>query len=227
MRQEIKKESRMVPHHLLDVNKDLVLQDDEMDKTLSSNNRCWKYSTTFGAVVCFLVLTLYVLLSSNDASSIIGSRRKLVAEQKSTKTTASTTIFYAIGDAPYDNAEAAKLKDQMMNLPKDAEFVVHVGDFTTNNDCPINEYKRAVSSLKVSPVPVFVIRTFVVVFFVIIKSVGLFSFVSCYYSIFFMKRSKEYLHECEFHLLSCFLFVYFLSHIFHLIFLSCFLCQTF
>jgi len=41
--------------------------------------------------------------------------------------TFQTTTFYAIGDAPYSYKQQLDLATQMSEIPKDAEFVIHVG----------------------------------------------------------------------------------------------------
>lgn len=71
------------------------------------------------------------------------------------------TIFYAIGDVPYDSQQAVILKEQMLNLASDCEFVIHVGDIRHGGDekpeCRREEYQLASDLLRLSPVPVFII----------------------------------------------------------------------
>ena len=71
-----------------------------------------------------------------------------------------TVIFAAIGDVPYTNWEAKKLKTQMDELDETAEFVIHVGDIRSaanNNDCYLSEFVEVAEILLRSPVPVFII----------------------------------------------------------------------
>lgn len=85
------------------------------------------------------------------------------ASEPTTPTTpelGTETIFYAIGDVPYDDEQADTLEEQMRNLPQDAEFVIHVGDIRTGPegvDCERSEYENVRDLLKLSHAPVFII----------------------------------------------------------------------
>jgi len=69
-----------------------------------------------------------------------------------------TTTFYVIGDVPYTDQQAVELMGQIKNLPKDAEFLVHVGDLrSAGSICRREEYSSVASTLRLSHVPVFVI----------------------------------------------------------------------
>jgi hypothetical protein len=71
-----------------------------------------------------------------------------------------TVIFAAIGDVPYTDWEAKKLKTQMDELDETAEFVIHVGDIrsaATRNDCYLSEFENVAEILLRSRVPVFII----------------------------------------------------------------------
>lgn len=71
------------------------------------------------------------------------------------------TNFYAIGDVPYKTEQAVELEKQMRALPKDCEFLIHVGDLrnagTRNPVCVRSEYKDVQNLLRLSHAPVFVI----------------------------------------------------------------------
>jgi type II secretory pathway pseudopilin PulG len=73
---------------------------------------------------------------------------------------ATTATFYAIGDVPYDDKQASQLTVQMQNIPSSADFVIHVGDIRNASDsmtCRLEEFEKASSIFRLSPVPVFVI----------------------------------------------------------------------
>lgn len=70
------------------------------------------------------------------------------------------TTFYAIGDVPYTPAQAVKLKSQMLELPGDAEFLIHVGDIRAEDNhqvCVKQEYESVASILRLSHAPVFIV----------------------------------------------------------------------
>jgi predicted phosphodiesterase len=74
--------------------------------------------------------------------------------------TTGESIFYGIGDVPYTARQAIELADQMTELPKDAEFVIHVGDLLNrkeNEPCPESDYSLAADLLRLSHAPVFVV----------------------------------------------------------------------
>ena len=71
-----------------------------------------------------------------------------------------TTIFYAIGDVPYTNSQANTLRDQMQDLPGDAEFLVHVGDLRSaagKPRCERSDYEDVSDILRLSHAPVFML----------------------------------------------------------------------
>lgn len=70
------------------------------------------------------------------------------------------TTFYAHGDVPYTRIQARKLKQQMLSVPDDAEFIIHVGDVRMAGPhrlCMAEEYESAAALLRLSPVPVFML----------------------------------------------------------------------
>lgn len=74
--------------------------------------------------------------------------------------TVLNTTFYATGDAPYSDDQAIALRQQIVDLPGDAEFLIHVGDIRNaedGGDCKRGEYERTAEILKLSHAPVFVL----------------------------------------------------------------------
>jgi len=69
------------------------------------------------------------------------------------------TTFYAIGDVPYTEDETTKLILQMVALPTDGAFMVHVGDIRKDDDkdCERKEYSDVASILRLSQIPVFLL----------------------------------------------------------------------
>lgn len=73
---------------------------------------------------------------------------------------AMRTTFYAIGDVPYNAVQQQQLRGQMLSIPPDAEFVIHVGDLRNAGRhlvCKESEYTSAAELLRLSPVPVFML----------------------------------------------------------------------
>lgn len=70
------------------------------------------------------------------------------------------TTFYAHGDVPYTRIQARKLKRQMLAVPDDAEFIIHLGDVRMagpHRRCSPAEYESVAAILRLSPVPVFML----------------------------------------------------------------------
>ncbi len=66
--------------------------------------------------------------------------------------------FAAMGDVPYRSEERIKLATDLLKLPADTAFVVHVGDIKPGTPfCGEGEYSSIAQILKGSPVPVFVL----------------------------------------------------------------------
>jgi hypothetical protein len=72
---------------------------------------------------------------------------------------ARTRITFAVmGDIPYSAEEYQLLRQQVAELPADAEFVVHVGDIKTGQTpCEAKYYQDAADILKQSKIPVFIL----------------------------------------------------------------------
>lgn len=66
--------------------------------------------------------------------------------------------FYAMGDVPYAPEEDILLPQQIAKIPKDAEFVIHVGDIKTGKT-PCNEavYQKVAGMLNRAEAPVFIL----------------------------------------------------------------------
>ena len=65
------------------------------------------------------VLSLLTLLNSGTT---------VLADEPSVKDLKSLVTFYAMCDVPYTPAEDILLPQQISELPRDAEFAIHVGD---------------------------------------------------------------------------------------------------
>lgn len=75
-------------------------------------------------------------------------------------TAAQTVTFCALGDIPYTLEQAAVLRDQMLSVPDECPFVVHVGDLRSaseQDECTLEGFQNVAEILKLSPVPVFVL----------------------------------------------------------------------
>jgi hypothetical protein len=64
-----------------------------------------------------------------------------------------------MGDAPYNRRDERIVRDQLIDLPEDAEFVIHVGDVMkpSKTNCTVDAYTTARRILKFSPVPLFLL----------------------------------------------------------------------
>ncbi|MFK7776973.1 MAG: hypothetical protein QM501_02465 [Gimesia sp.] len=96
-----------------------------------------------------LLMGLLLLLSSSafaqDSSSSNSEIKTLVT-------------FYVMGDVPYVPKEDTLLPQQIADLPKDAEFVVHVGDIKGGKAaCDEGVYNKVFGMLSQSKAPVFII----------------------------------------------------------------------
>ncbi len=94
-------------------------------------------------------LLLLLLISS----SAIAQNQPKPDPQADTRVT-----FYVMGDVPYKPHEDARLPKQIDAIPKDAEFVVHLGDIKGGSTpCDEAVYNKVFGMLCQSPVPVFII----------------------------------------------------------------------
>lgn len=67
-------------------------------------------------------------------------------------------VFSAMGDVPYAPEEYVELPKQIAGLPKESQFVVHVGDIKTSKVlCEENVYDAVSQILKESKIPLFII----------------------------------------------------------------------
>ena len=85
---------------------------------------------------------------------------RLIGEERSPTQGAARTLltFCAMGDVPYTAPDDALLPTQIADLPKQAEFIVHVGDIK-NGKTPCDEaiYVKVAGMLAKSAKPVFII----------------------------------------------------------------------
>ena len=72
--------------------------------------------------------------------------------------TGKLVTFYAMGDVPYAPEENVLLPRQIAELPKDAEFVIHVGDIKSGSTpCDEAVYNKVFGMLSQASAPVFII----------------------------------------------------------------------
>jgi hypothetical protein len=70
------------------------------------------------------------------------------------------TTFYATGDAPYTRLQAIELRQQMLDVPEDAEFLIHIGDVRRAGpsvNCLNSQYAASADLFRLSRAPVFVL----------------------------------------------------------------------
>ena len=83
-----------------------------------------------------------------------------MATMAPTMVTNNITTFYVIGDVPYNEDQAEGIRQQLMNIPQDAEFVLHVGDLRNagrNLVCLESDYTSAEELFRLSRAPVFML----------------------------------------------------------------------
>lgn len=81
------------------------------------------------------------------------------APSSPTVTQPTVTTFYAHADTPYTSRQSAILKNQMLTVPADAEFVIHLGDLKagSNVTCVLSDYTAAAALFRLGRAPTFVI----------------------------------------------------------------------
>lgn len=82
-----------------------------------------------------------------------------VLVKKGNRVSGSAVNFYVLSDEPYDMQDLRQLTKDLENLPKDAEFVIHLGNAngSEQSQCQAYGFERAAAVLKECPVPMFVI----------------------------------------------------------------------
>lgn len=66
--------------------------------------------------------------TNTDISTNTSSISPSISPSAAPTVKGNTTIFYAFGDAPYTEAQAERLHKQMVGVPEDIEFMIHLGD---------------------------------------------------------------------------------------------------
>mmetsp|Transcript_20779 Transcript_20779/g.30426 ORF Transcript_20779/g.30426 Transcript_20779/m.30426 type:complete len:294 (+) Transcript_20779:559-1440(+) len=67
-------------------------------------------------------------------------------------------IFTVMGDAPYGKKERQRMPEQIARIPRNTEFVVHVGDIkSTDIDCKSEAYSSAAAMFKESSRPFYIV----------------------------------------------------------------------
>jgi len=83
----------------------------------------------------------------------------VLVKKGNTTVSPNAVNFYVLSDEPYDMSDLRQLTRDLERLPKDAEFVIHLGNANGNEQSQCEEYgfERAAAVLKECPVPMFVI----------------------------------------------------------------------
>ena len=98
-----------------------------------------------GVVTVLVAIAALTNLSTSDLFAAYPGEQTLVT-------------FYAMGDVPYAPEEDVLLPQQIADLPKDAEFVAHVGDIKAGSPpCDEAVYNKVFGMLAQVSVPVFII----------------------------------------------------------------------
>ncbi|GKY98383.1 hypothetical protein MPSEU_000795900 [Mayamaea pseudoterrestris] len=74
--------------------------------------------------------------------------------------TNNITTFYVIGDVPYNSQQAIEIRQQMLDVPDDVEFVINVGDIRNAGrdlTCVQSDYTDAEALFNLSRAPVFML----------------------------------------------------------------------
>jgi hypothetical protein len=96
--------------------------------------------------------------SKRPSSSRMPSNRP--SSQVPADSATSLINFYAIADVPYNETEAAALPSQLVDLPDDAEFLIHLGDIRSAKEghrCTSPHFQDVAFMLRASRVPVFLV----------------------------------------------------------------------
>jgi hypothetical protein len=95
------------------------------DSLLGQQRNTWRSLRHTPSFLFFVMIGLSVLSTANSFEEPI--------------------VFYVLGDIPYNAEEAALLDSHMLNIPDDADFVVHVGDIRSarqKDDCTAEEFNN-------------------------------------------------------------------------------------
>jgi len=88
----------------------------------------------------------------------IGSSAVTQNQPKPERQVHRLVTFYAMGDVPYAPAENVLLPRQIAELPKDAEFVIHVGDIKSGSKpCDETVYNKVFGMLSQAAATVFIV----------------------------------------------------------------------
>lgn len=83
---------------------------------------------------------------------------RLAAADEGTSEAGPRTVFYAMGDVPYSDADDVLLPKQIAELPSDGEFLIHVGDIKPGGAaCDEAVFAKVSGMLSKSRLPVFII----------------------------------------------------------------------
>jgi hypothetical protein len=106
-------------------------------------------------IILFVFLGVVATLSSIKAIKSARARASL----SGTSNVGQSVTFYVTSDTPYDAAAEERLQKDLVNIPMDSEFIVHLGNIqdASVTMCPKTRYSDAAAILKKSPVPLFII----------------------------------------------------------------------
>ncbi len=103
----------------------------------------------------FAGIALLIAFSAGNPSLLFGQEQQAEADISRSK---SLITFFSMGDIPYNAEQDLLLIQQIEQLPRQAEFCVHVGDIKTQG-APCDElvFNKVFGMLGQSPLPMFIV----------------------------------------------------------------------
>mmetsp|Transcript_8629 Transcript_8629/g.21617 ORF Transcript_8629/g.21617 Transcript_8629/m.21617 type:complete len:808 (-) Transcript_8629:165-2588(-) len=143
--------------------KDIADDHDDMHSPGPRVNKTWqevmqnkrKRRRILMSSICIALAAIALGLAFSPA--INPNREKTASFPGSTE--GSTITFYATSDTPFDGDEEEKLAKDLIKIPNDAEFVMHLGNMQDAGVtmCPETHAAESAAILRKSPVPVMVV----------------------------------------------------------------------
>jgi len=100
-------------------------------------------------------LALLITFSAWNSYLLFGQEQQAEADTPRPK---SLITFFAMGDIPYNDEQDLLLIQQIEQLPRQAEFCVHVGDIKTQGTpCDELVFNKVFGMLRQSPLPMFIV----------------------------------------------------------------------
>jgi hypothetical protein len=108
-------------------------------------------------IVCGILLIIFGSFAAVASVTAVKNAQERAAAEGSN--IGQSVTFYVTSDSPYDAAAEERLEKDLINIPMDSEFVVHLGNIqdAAVSMCPRNRYADVASVLQKSPVPLFII----------------------------------------------------------------------